>query len=125
MFWPDLFCGITKLQQDLGMPNDHTRQTESGQILLNKEKHADVLEWILWLNSRNRFTYKLDYGDKDTYKSAFFLAGKLQLFHQVEYGLALALSRQKDDSKVVANSLNLEAFVQFCERGEMLFFHRI
>jgi hypothetical protein len=53
------------------------RLVESGQLLLDRERHADVLEWAWLLNGPNRETvYKAMHGDKDTWRLAFDLAGK-------------------------------------------------
>lgn len=125
LFWPDLYCGNTGLQNEIGMPDDPLmRQTESGQMMFDREMHADVLEWVLWLNTRDEFVYQLDYGDKDTYKSAFFLAGKGSKFEQIKYGLGLALS--VPDAREKTNShFDLQGFFQFGVNGKMLFFHRI
>lgn len=125
IFWPDLYCGNTVIQNEMGIPESNTtRQTESGQIMLDRESHQDVLEWVLWLNTRDEFTYKLDYGDKDTYKSAFYLAEKVALFKQIDQGLGLALhtSSQNDNT---SRKYNIKGFIQFGLDKEMLFFHRI
>ena len=45
--------------------------------------YAQVLEWLWLLNSHREVMYKKMHGDKDTYKLAFFLAGKLDQFEQV------------------------------------------
>lgn len=45
--------------------------------------HADVLEWLWFLNSHAETIYKLMYGDKDTFSLAFHLAGKGDQYHQV------------------------------------------
>lgn len=44
--------------------------------------HADVLEWLWFLNSHPGVTYKNMYGDKDTFRLAFSLAGKASAFWQ-------------------------------------------
>ena len=45
--------------------------------------HADVLEWLWFVNSHPEVIYKLMYGDKDTFRLAFALAGKSNFFEQV------------------------------------------
>ncbi|KAK9814131.1 hypothetical protein WJX72_001060 [[Myrmecia] bisecta] len=57
--------------------------SESGQLLLDRNQHFDVLEWLWFLNSHQNVTYKLMYGDKDTFRLAFNLAGKKRDFKQV------------------------------------------
>jgi hypothetical protein len=53
------------------------RLLESGQLLVDRERHADALEWAWLLNGPNReVVYKAMHGDKDTWRLAFDLAGK-------------------------------------------------
>ncbi|KAI8468862.1 MAG: mannosyltransferase putative-domain-containing protein [Monoraphidium minutum] len=59
------------------------REAESGQLLLDRSRHADVIEWIWFLNSHKDVIYKLMNGDKDTYRLAFLLAGKSRDFYSV------------------------------------------
>ena len=70
----------------MGVPWDKDPQhrlTDSGQVLLDRARHADVLEYLWFLNSHREVVYSHMHGDKDTYKLAFFLAGKLGDFYQV------------------------------------------
>jgi hypothetical protein len=53
------------------------------QVLFDRLRHYDVLEWLFWLNSHSNTTYQHMHGDKDTYRLAFGLAGKLQEHRQV------------------------------------------
>ncbi len=46
-----------------------------------------MLEWLWFLNSHPETIYKLMYGDKDTFRLAFALAGKESAYHQVRYSL--------------------------------------
>jgi hypothetical protein len=41
-----------------------------------------VLEWLWFLNSHPETVYKLMYGDKDTFRLAFHLAGKAGAYQQ-------------------------------------------
>jgi hypothetical protein len=56
---------------------------ESGQMLVDRSAHADVLEWLWLLNSHREVVYECVVGDKDTYRMAFELAGKRQHYIQV------------------------------------------
>jgi hypothetical protein len=56
---------------------------ESGQLLLDRSAHADVLEWLWLLNTHRELVYECVVGDKDTYRMAFELAGKEQHYVQV------------------------------------------
>ncbi len=47
-----------------------------------RRMHPDVLEWLLFLNTHDEFTYYYSYGDKDTLQAAFQLAGKAAQFYQ-------------------------------------------
>ena len=47
-----------------------------------RSEHADVLEWLWLLNSHPETVYKLMYGDKDTFRLAFHLAGKAGAYQQ-------------------------------------------
>ena len=48
-----------------------------------RRRHADVLEYILFLNLHAHILYNKMHGDTGTYQIAFMLAGKGQLFNQV------------------------------------------
>ncbi len=54
-------------------------------------QHAEALEWLWFLNARSDVTYRLMHGDKDTYRLAFHLAGRLPQFQQVRRQGRLAL----------------------------------
>ena len=71
----------------------HTRQQPSGRqqvqigsswklSRLCRSEHADVLEWLWFLNAHPETVYKLMYGDKDTFRLAFHLAGKAAAYQQ-------------------------------------------
>jgi hypothetical protein len=64
---------------------------ESGQMLLDRSAHADVLEWLWLLNSHHEVVYECVVGDKDTYRMAFEMAGKAQHYVQVRLALGLSL----------------------------------
>lgn len=95
MFWPDRWCVPVKLHKLLGMhrpASEAIPQTDSGQFLFHRSRHPEVLDWLLFLNTHNEFTYRYAHGDKDTYEAAFFLASKGEVFYQVEQPLSVALS---------------------------------
>ena len=83
-FHSDSGWDIEKLRS-MKVPN---RQAEAGQFILNREKHWDVLEWLLFLNMHHNITYNIPgtLGDKDTFRVAFALAGKKDDFVQVDKG---------------------------------------
>lgn len=62
---------------DTGARRWRHRLVESGQLLIDRVRHADVLEFAWMLNGPNRnVVYKAIYGDKDTWRLAFDLADK-------------------------------------------------
>jgi len=87
-FWPDFMQGWVQDEiYETLTEGKHTpaqvADTESGQFLLNTCQHQDVLEYMQALNENSDVVYDQMYGDKDTYRLAFALAGKLDKFHQV------------------------------------------
>ena len=48
-----------------------------------RPRHADVLEYLWYLNAHADPVYQLAYGDKDTFLFAFILAAKLDHYFQV------------------------------------------
>jgi len=66
-------------------------QAESGQLVIDKERHWDVLEYLLFLNTHDKFIYAHALGDKDTYRLAFTLAGKEMEYWQCPFAPALPL----------------------------------
>ncbi|KAF6257991.1 mannosyltransferase putative-domain-containing protein [Scenedesmus sp. NREL 46B-D3] len=59
------------------------RLVDSGQILFDRLRHAEVLEYLWLLNSHHEWVYKHMHGDKDTFLLAFAMAGRLGDFKQV------------------------------------------
>lgn len=59
---------------------------ESGQLLIDRARHADVLEWLWLLNAHKGLVHQCLVGDKDTYRLAFQLAGKGRDYQQVCWG---------------------------------------
>lgn len=110
MFWPDILCGSANLHKVLGMPASRVAQTESGQYLFDRERHWEVMEWLLWLNTRDKVVYKEAYGDKDTFKAAFYLAGRLEEFHQVSHPLGVGLHNISEKVRyATAKPLHMDA----------------
>lgn len=72
--------------------HDWPRQAETGMVLIDKVKYWQVLEWLLFLNSRSHFVYKLTMGDKDTFRIAFELAGLGSMYSQSSFGPSLPLT---------------------------------
>jgi hypothetical protein len=118
-----------------GMAGLGERDSESGQLLVDLNRHADALEYLWWLNSYPEHTYRAVWGDKDTYAAALAGAGKAGAFAQggVPPGALFAwrprmLMRQGDGPKDKDKHLDgwmLLGMLQFAPRtGLPLFMHR-
>eukprot|EP00775_Hariotina_reticulata_P003263 gene3263-3541_t len=91
LFWPDFWHRMwiheaiyKKLGQSVPWHDEPKwKSAESGQVLFDRLRHVDVLEWLWWLNSHSNITYSLMHGDKDTFRLAFSLAGKVAEHRQV------------------------------------------
>jgi hypothetical protein len=77
IFWPDMI----DLRRDnavwdlLGLPPVPGPSLESGQLLVDRRRHAAPLRAALKLNEAADDLYQLIYGDKDTYLLAWHLLG--------------------------------------------------
>ncbi|GAB4812962.1 hypothetical protein N2152v2_000008 [Parachlorella kessleri] len=100
--------------------NPTLSQAETGMLLLNRTEHADVLEYLLFLNVHDEFTYRVTYGDKDTFRAAFDLAGKRDFFYQSPHRLSLALTETQQNPGHFA----WRGFVQMAPNGSVAFIHR-
>ena len=56
-----------------------------------RARHADVLEWLWFLNSHRKPISDWMWGDKDTYRLAFALAGKADSFQLVWFSSLIRL----------------------------------
>lgn len=86
MFWPDFFSGwVNEAIYDAltTVKPSEVADTESGQLLLDTCRHADVLQYVHALNQQSAVTYDYMFGDKDTFRLAFAIADKLEAFNQV------------------------------------------
>lgn len=77
VFWPD----IVDLRSDnsvwplLGLEARRTVSLESGQVLVDRRRHAAALRAAVRLNEAAEDLYRLVYGDKDTYLLAWEMLG--------------------------------------------------
>ncbi|GAX81590.1 hypothetical protein CEUSTIGMA_g9018.t1 [Chlamydomonas eustigma] len=117
-------------------PSCGTRDTESGQLLFDRAKHLDVLEYLLWINSYAAENKKYLWGDKDTYSLAFAVAGKAHLYFQVEVPPAALLTRRPEVLQIKCPptcpapeaptwGYELLGFLQHDSWGRPAFLHRI
>eukprot|EP00891_Asterochloris_glomerata_P004322 jgi/Astpho2/4322/fgenesh1_pg.00065_%23_12_t len=140
MLWPDVFAqglevvsGIEpQLWHLLGLeapwqhhvrPSSETKYflyAESGQVLLNRKRHANVIELLWFLNSWGiELVYDLSYGDKDTFSLAFSLAGKPEQYYQVPEFNRIAVSDMQGKLK-----LEHTGIFHHAPSGQVAFFHR-
>ena len=120
LFWPDRWCTAVKLFGRLGMDDGggHRLQADSGQFLFDRNRHWQVMEWLLFLNTHNEFTYRYAHGDKDTYRVAFELAGRGGDYLQVPQPLSVALQPNRLIGALA------RGFVQHHPNGSVGFVHR-
>ena len=76
VLWPDV---LDIDQQNpiwslCGLASDGRRSIESGQLLIDKERHWRAVQIALRLNEEAHEVYKLVYGDKDTFLLGFLIA---------------------------------------------------
>ena len=63
---------------------DPCKAIDTALVASPRRRHADVLEWLLFLNSYPDVVYKqVSYGDKDTFELAFALAEKHADFYRI------------------------------------------
>ncbi|SFM05277.1 Mannosyltransferase putative [Methylorubrum salsuginis] len=85
VLWPDI-CSLTDENQiwsACGLASRTTRAVESGQVLIDKSRHWDALQIIVFLNAQREHTYRMVYGDKDLFLIGFLLTG--QPYHVVPH----------------------------------------
>lgn len=65
--------------------------TQSAVFYACRVRHADVLEWLWFLNSHRKPVFDWMWGDKDTYRLAFALADKADSFQLVHSQISCGL----------------------------------
>lgn len=134
MFWPDFWHSGGWIQKKaytmfgFAVPWDNNtdhRLTESGEIVLDRVRHADVLELMWMLNSHHDVLYGLMYGDKDTFKIAYFLANKSQEYNQVAVWSREAINEvAKESPHASCTPYHHIGMVQGLPDGRPAFMHR-
>ncbi|CAL5224336.1 g7008 [Coccomyxa viridis] len=107
------------------------RTAESGQMVLNRLWHADVLEWVWFLNSHPEAIYGTMYGDKDTFPLSFYLARKGDIYNQIPVPPGAVLDATPEEAR---GALMLQepasvrflhvAMLQHDPEGRIAFMHR-
>eukprot|EP00775_Hariotina_reticulata_P009483 gene9483-9647_t len=152
MFWMDLWSPLLSSTTFVGQPGawnlvgldkeaywevmaggqGHVkRMAESGQLLLDRVRHADVLEYLWWLTSFSDELYRHVLGDKDTFGFAFAAASKLHemAFVTLPPGAAFrhqaaGESKEPHDESNVVPTWRFQAMLQYDHLGGAAFFHR-
>jgi len=131
MFWPDFYNGwVNEAIYDAltNVKPSEVADTESGQLLIDTCKHADVLQFVHALNQQSAVTYDYMFGDKDTFRLAFAIADKLEAFNQLAAmpGAAFASKASSDelqrihDVNLMATEGGLDLFEQASARCEFM-----
>ncbi|KAK9814404.1 hypothetical protein WJX72_005381 [[Myrmecia] bisecta] len=103
------------------------RAEESGQLLINKARHADVLEYLLFLNLHSHIIYDYMWGDKDSVRIAYALAGKEGLRQQVQWTPRMALADHDGGGKGgdAASRKLLVGVIQHDPDARLVLMHRV
>ncbi|KAK9807589.1 hypothetical protein WJX72_003512 [[Myrmecia] bisecta] len=131
LFWPDFGRDLPQsAYQMFGLhaPSTHgpdaVTQTDAGQFLLDRRRHADVIEWVWFLNSYGPGgIYQHTWSDKETYQLAFHLAGKPGDFQQVKQRPRSIMCRIGPDTEDDRRFM-VTAAMQHAPDGVPLFAHR-
>jgi FkbM family methyltransferase len=110
VFWPDIESSMVLLTAEsvavFGVPPFADRPTESGQLLVNRERCWRELNLAAHLNAQADFTYQWLWGDKDTYPIAWKILGT-------------RYSRMWPSSRGTPHGI-----MHFDQHGDLLFQHR-
>ena len=122
IFWPDYWVNAHLMHKCLGANFGTTTfapgfETESGQILVNKNRCLEALVYAWLLNANSELFYHLYYGDKDLYRVGFNMARAR--FFQVRH-IPGILGYEMKGGRIAGDSM-----VQKAPRtGAPLFVHR-
>jgi alpha 1,2-mannosyltransferase len=79
VLWPDISVWEADrravLKSYFGVYPQHESQTESGQLLFDKQRCRAALEQVAVYNCDSAYVYKIVYGDKDTFYFGFVATG--------------------------------------------------
>jgi hypothetical protein len=78
IFWPDRgkYGSDNPIFKVLRIPFvEDDIEVESGQMLINRERHGPALAFAMWMNLNAKFFYRLLFGDKDTFPMAMKVYG--------------------------------------------------
>lgn len=136
LFWPDkpmtrppIFDDLIEMGLiDEGDAPKDMRQTEAGQWLLDRHRHREALEYILFMGTRSDYAFTKGYGDKDMYLAGFALAGAAADYSlvQTDLGMGWGPLEKAESGSNAKNVRNLRGYVQYspADNRRPLFFHR-
>lgn len=112
IFWPDVGTEASRpFEADrraaFGVPTFTEIQAESGQMVMNKVRNWREVNLALHYNQVAHYSYRIIYGDKDTFPIAFHRLG----------------SKYSRMWPVLTHQM--PALLQLDDRGQVLFYHRI
>lgn len=100
IFWPDLFHrqqmkntvlkdnALADFVKRIEKPGLEIlldkRETESGQIFVDRKRFAKALLFSWYLNEEKSTTYTFAYGDKDLFSIGFYMAGDMPQYFQIQ-----------------------------------------
>jgi alpha 1,2-mannosyltransferase len=118
IFWPDYWQTSIEnpIWDIIGSKDFDTKEQESGQILINKEKCWKELNLCLYFNDMSEIYYKLLFGDKDTFKFAWLALKKPFHMIKTEVGTCGYIDSH--------NNFLGTTMVQHNTKGEFCFLHR-
>lgn len=112
IFWPDVGTEAQRpFEQNrrdaFGVPTFTEIQAESGQLVMNKVRNWREVNLALHYNQMASYSYRIIYGDKDTFPVAFHRLG-------TKYSRMWPVLTHQ-----------MPALLQLDDHGEVLFYHRI
>ena len=129
IFWPDFWSphntifnvwNSSMVWELTGVPFVDMHEQESGQLLINRRRHARALDVLMFYATPDNILYRYGpvYGDKDLFRLAWMRAG--EPFHMIQQPPGWA-GQQKDNNPIgfCGNTM-----VQYGPEGEKLFMHR-
>ncbi|MFC0513475.1 hypothetical protein ACFFGT_04660 [Mucilaginibacter angelicae] len=118
IFWPDAWTtpDSNPIWKIIGCKSDNSKEQESGQILIDKEKCWKELNLCIYFNENRELYYKFLLGDKDTFKFAWMALKK-------EYYM---ISTPLSYAGYTTSNMDFYGMtmVQHDDNGEPVFLHR-
>ena len=100
IFWEDLPKNILTEKDWSAMGMEYIKEMawESGQFVVNKDRHWDSIWTAWWMNSESDYVYSVLYGDKDTFHLAWrHRQSDVKMAKTFYYGVGFCCSSPDDD----------------------------